>query len=161
MVLCTASWVCSKLLTHFSPAHFLLRTPNYVFKKSVLRIEKLISDLHFDWKFVCQLLNLSHPSSNSLSELPICGCNCSEIQQIKKWVFVYRHWREENEMVFYSHEVPFPATSDLRSLVAENGTSWQTKTFHTSNAPVTVNNYSFLCYWLTTLNQTKNLAIIL
>ena len=32
------------------------------------------------------------------------------------------HWCEENEMVFVSHEVPFPATSDRRSRVAGNGT---------------------------------------
>ena len=37
-------------------------------------------------------------------------------------VFVYRHWCEENEMVFVPHEVPFPATSDQRSRVAGNGT---------------------------------------
>ena len=30
---------------------------------------------------------------------------------------------EDNSMVFTSHSVPFPATRDLRSLVAENGTS--------------------------------------
>ena len=30
---------------------------------------------------------------------------------------------EDNSMVFTSHSVPFPATRDLRSLVAGNGTS--------------------------------------
>ena len=30
---------------------------------------------------------------------------------------------EDNSMVFTSHSVPFPATHDLRSLVAGNGTS--------------------------------------
>ena len=30
---------------------------------------------------------------------------------------------EDNSMVFTSHSVPFPATRDLRSLVARNGTS--------------------------------------
>ena len=29
-----------------------------------------------------------------------------------KGVFVYQQWCEENEMVFVSHEVPFPAMSD-------------------------------------------------
>ena len=30
---------------------------------------------------------------------------------------------EDNSMVFTSHSVPFPATHDLRSIVAGNGTS--------------------------------------
>ena len=30
---------------------------------------------------------------------------------------------EDNSMVFTSHSLPFPATRDLRSLVAENGIS--------------------------------------
>ena len=30
---------------------------------------------------------------------------------------------EDNSMVFTTHSVPFPATRDLRSLVAGNGTS--------------------------------------
>ena len=35
---------------------------------------------------------------------------------------------EDNSMVFTSHSVPFPATRDLQSLVAGNGTSSETKT---------------------------------
>ena len=35
---------------------------------------------------------------------------------------------EDNSMVLTSHSVPFPATRDLRSLVARNGTWWETKT---------------------------------
>ena len=40
---------------------------------------------------------------------------------------------EDNSMVFTSHSVPFPATRDLRSLVAGNGTSWETKTISFSS----------------------------
>ena len=43
---------------------------------------------------------------------------------------------EDNSMVFTSHSVPFPATHDLRSLLAGNDTLWETKTFnflHTSD----------------------------
>ena len=47
-------------------------------------------------------------------------------------VFVYRHWCEENEMVFVSHEVSFPATSDRSSRVAENGTECKVKTIELS-----------------------------
>ena len=54
--------------------------------------------------------------------------------QRQKWVFVYRHWCEENEMVFVSHEVPFPAMSDRRSRVAGNGTKWEVKTIELSSS---------------------------
>ena len=40
---------------------------------------------------------------------------------------------EENEMVFVSHEVPFPATSDRRSGVAGNGTECEVKTIELSS----------------------------
>ena len=40
-----------------------------------------------------------------------------------KWVFVYRHWCEENEMVFVSHELPFQAS---------DGTEWVVKTIELS-----------------------------
>ena len=40
---------------------------------------------------------------------------------------------EDNSMVFTSHSVPFPATRDLWSLVAGNGTSWETKTISFSS----------------------------
>ena len=40
---------------------------------------------------------------------------------------------EENEMVFVSHEVPFPATSDRRSRVAGNGTECEVKTIELSS----------------------------
>ena len=40
---------------------------------------------------------------------------------------------EDNSMVFTSHSVPFPATRDLRSLVAGNGTSWEAKTISFSS----------------------------
>ena len=40
---------------------------------------------------------------------------------------------EDNSMVFTTHSVPFPATRDLRSLVAGNGTSWETKTISFSS----------------------------
>ena len=40
---------------------------------------------------------------------------------------------ENNSMVFTSHTVPFPATRDLRSLMAGNGTSWETKTISFSS----------------------------
>ena len=49
-------------------------------------------------------------------------------------VFVYRHWCEENEMVFVSHEVSFPATSDRRSRVAGNGTKCEVKTIELSSS---------------------------
>ena len=40
---------------------------------------------------------------------------------------------EDNSLVFISHSVPFPATGDLRALVAGNGTSWEKKPFHFLN----------------------------
>ena len=43
-------------------------------------------------------------------------------------MLVYRHWCEENEIVFVSHDMPFPATSDRGSQVAGNGTECEVKT---------------------------------
>ena len=40
--------------------------------------------------------------------------------------------------------VPFPATRDLRSLVAGNGTSWEDKNHFIFLTPVSINKYSFL-----------------
>ena len=40
---------------------------------------------------------------------------------------------EDNSMVFTSHSVPFPATRDLRSLVAGNGTECEVKTIELSS----------------------------
>ena len=42
-------------------------------------------------------------------------------------------WCEENEMVFVSHEVPFPATSDQRSGAAGNGIECEVKTIELSS----------------------------
>ena len=47
-------------------------------------------------------------------------------------------------MVFTSHSVPFPATRDLRSLVAGNGTSWEDKNHFIFLTPVSINKYSWL-----------------
>ena len=44
-----------------------------------------------------------------------------------------QYWCEENEIVFVSHEVPFPATSDRRSRVAGNGTECEVKTIELSS----------------------------
>ena len=41
-------------------------------------------------------------------------------------------------MVFTSHSVPFPATRDLRSLVAGNGTSWEDKNHFIFLTPVSI-----------------------
>ena len=60
------------------------------------------------------------------------------------WVFVYRHWCEENEMVFVSHEVPFPATSDRRSRVAGNGTECEVKTIELSSPTSGGEQWAFL-----------------
>ena len=40
---------------------------------------------------------------------------------------------EDNSMVFTTHSVPFPATRNLRLLVAGNETSWETKTISFSS----------------------------
>jgi len=68
----------------------------------------------------------------AFSNFPQFHCSSENCTLIKKtvldtvgpwfWVFVYCQWCEENEMIFVSHEVPFPATSDRRSRVAGNGT---------------------------------------
>ena len=56
---------------------------------------------------------------------------------------------EENEMVFVSHEVPFPAMSDRRSCVAENGTEEMWKTIlNCFHQPVEVNNELSLSSWI-------------
>ena len=60
----------------------------------------------------------------------------------KKKEFVSCHWCEENEMVFVSYKVPFPATTDRRSRVA--GTEWEVKTIQSLHQPVEVNNDLFL-----------------
>ena len=52
---------------------------------------------------------------------------------LKDCFIVYRHWCEENEMVFVSHEVPFSATSDRRSREAKNGTKCEVKTVELSS----------------------------
>ena len=67
-----------------------------------------------------------------------------------KWVFVYRHWCEENEMVFVSHEVPFPATSDRRSRVAGNGTEWEVKTIELSSSTSGGEQWAFLHFFILT-----------
>ena len=66
------------------------------------------------------------------------------------WVFVYRHWCEENEMVFVSHEVPFPATSDRRSRVAGNGTEWEVKTIELSSSTSGGEQWAFLHFFILT-----------
>ena len=62
----------------------------------------------------------------------------------QKWVFVYRYWCEENEMVFVSHEVPFPATSDRRSRVAGNGTECEVKSIELSSPTSGDEQWAFL-----------------
>jgi len=68
----------------------------------------------------------------------------------REWVFVYRHWCEENEMVFVSHEVPFPATSDRRSRVAGNGTEWEVKTIELSSSTSGGEQWAFLNFIILT-----------
>ena len=68
----------------------------------------------------------------------------------QKWVFVYRHWCEENEMVFVSHKVPFPATSDRRSRVAGNGTEWEVKTIELSSPTSGGEQWAFLNFFILT-----------
>ena len=60
------------------------------------------------------------------------------------WVFDYCHWCEENEMVFVSHEVSFPATSDRRSRVAGNGTECEVKTIELSSPTSGGEQWAFL-----------------
>ena len=69
---------------------------------------------------------------------------CLPLLVFRKWVFVYRHWCEENEMVFVSHEVPFPATSDRRSRVAGNGTECEVKTIELSSPTSGGEQWAFL-----------------
>ena len=68
----------------------------------------------------------------------------------QKWVFVYRNWCEENEIVFVSHEVPFPATSDRRSRVAGNGTEWGVKTIELSSSTSGGEQWAFLNFLIIT-----------
>ena len=79
-----------------------------------------------------------YPLQNVLNFSQIFICNN------KEWVFVYRHWCEENEMVFVSHEVPFPATSDRRSRVAGNGTECEVKTIELSSPTSGGEQWAFL-----------------
>ena len=75
---------------------------------------------------------------------------------VNSWVFVYRHWCEENEMVFVSHEVPFPATSDRRSRVAGNGTEWEVKTIELSSSTSGGEQWAFLHFFiLTAVKKTE------
>ena len=67
------------------------------------------------------------------------------------WVFVYRHWCEENEMVFVSHEVPFPATSDRRSRVAGNGTECEVKTIELFSPTSGGEQWAFLNFIILTV----------
>ena len=72
-----------------------------------------------------------------------------------QWVFVYRHWCEENEMFFVSHEVWSPATSDRRSRVAGNGTEWEVKTIELSSSTSGGEQWAFLnCFILTAVKKT-------
>ena len=71
-------------------------------------------------------------------------------EKVKKWVFVYLHWCEENEMVFVSHEVSFPATSDWRSWVAGNGTEWEVKTIELSSTTSGGEQWAFLNFVILT-----------
>ena len=61
-----------------------------------------------------------------------------------KWISVYRQGCEENEMVFVSHEVPLPATSDQRSRVAGNGTECDVKTIELSSPTNGGEQWNFL-----------------
>ena len=74
--------------------------------------------------------------------------NCEHVLNwcvyLKKWVFVYRHWCQENEMVFGSHEVPFPAMSDQRSQAAGNGTECEVKTIELSSSTSGGEQWAFL-----------------
>ena len=69
---------------------------------------------------------------------------------IANCLFVYCHWCEENEMVFVSHEVPFPATSDRRSRVAGNGTEWEVKTIELSSPTSGGEQWAFLNFIILT-----------
>ena len=79
--------------------------------------------------------------------LPLLHCAKSGKRE---WVFVYRHWCEENEMVFVSHEVPFPAMSDRRSRVAGNGTEWEVKTIELSSPTSGGEQWAFLNFLILT-----------
>ena len=58
-----------------------------------------------------------HPHSCTVPGLGKGKCIFSGriVRFLRMGVFVYRRWCEENEMVFVSHSVPFPATCDRRS----------------------------------------------
>ena len=83
-----------------------------------------IDDLLDNWFFHVQFINCLY-------------CHFNNFDNWSKWpiekFFIVRHWCEENEMVFVSHKVPFPATSDRRSRVAGNGTEWEVKTTELSS----------------------------
>ena len=53
-------------------------------------------------------------------------------------------------MVFVSHEVPFPATSDRRSRVAGNGTEWEVKTIELSSSTSGGEQWAFLHFFILT-----------
>ena len=74
----------------------------------------------------------------------------AQLEMEKKWVFVDSHWCEENEMVFVSHEVPFPATSDRRTQVAGNGTEWEVKTIELSSSTSGGEQWAFLNFFILT-----------
>ena len=59
----------------------------------------------------------------------------------KQILICLRHCCKENEMVFVSHEVTFPATSDR---VAGNGTKWKVKTIEFSSSTSGGEQLSFL-----------------
>ena len=76
----------------------------------------------------------------------------------QQWVFVYRHWIEENEMVFVSHKVPFTVMSGQRSWVAGNGTEWEVKTIVSSSPTSGGEQWAFVNF-LNFIKFTKTVPI--
>ena len=88
-----------------------------------------------DWSCLLPFSLLSMVFFNHGHFLDFCTVffDCCEIWEIKKAHCSPPLVGEVNSMVFTSHSVPFPATRDLWSLVAGNGTSRETKTISFSS----------------------------
>ena len=123
-------------------AHFLTHTLHSTHVMSyVLPIPQSLSYVHTEAILIFE----SHFFGETVfTWMPPVTVNVTGETLVLKWAFVYHQRCEENEMVFVSHEVSFPATSDRRSRVAGNGTDWEVKSLNCVHQPVEVNNELFL-----------------